>query len=163
METGPSHSSSLPEALETWLKDHPVRCSETFNESLRGRLRAPRRDLDATLDALLQIQPALHDPALHRKIRAKLDATTPRAEARWIPFLRPLAAAALLSLTFWGFQQEPASRPLDASELAAQPSGLRPVEEADLHLIFALASSLEAETNLAQLEASPDHWAFLLD
>lgn len=163
METGPDNSPSLPEALDTWLKHQPVRCSDAFQESLRARLKAPHRDLDATLDVLLRMQPNLHNPALYGKIRARLEPARSRhPQAQWIHVLRPIAAAALLSLTFWAFQQEPANRPLRAPATAAEAS-LGRSDDADLHLIFALASSVESGTNLAQIETSPDQWAFLLD
>lgn len=164
METEPTNIPPLPDALEAWLKDQPVRCSKSFNEALRSQLHAPLGDLDATIDACLRIDPRLYNATLYQKIRATIEKSRPRpSETLWVHILRPLAAAAVLSLTFWSFQQESGRSVSRDAALPTEKLSADLAESTDLHLIFALASSFDAGTDLASLEASPDHWAFLLD
>jgi hypothetical protein len=165
MEHPPPNESPLPTSFEQWLRDQPVRCSEEFDNRLRARLNQPATDLDSTIDDLLRPNPAFYNAAMARHVRAALlhDNRRPQRERLWWILLRPLAAAALLSLTFWSFQQEPSLPRIGVDLPATAHLDHRAENEADLHLIFALASSLETETTLAHLDTSPDHWAFLLD
>lgn len=146
---------TLPPLLEQWLKEQPTRCSDAFMERLQQRISQPA----TSFDELFRMRDDLFDPDMARKVRSRISRTArPAVLPHWLVYLRPLAAAALLTLTFYAFRQStPAEHvpPIAIASPAAQTA-------TDLEVIFALASTLDGKADLAQLDAH-DKLAFLID
>lgn len=146
---------TLPTPLEQWLKEQPKRCSGAFMERLQQRISHPA----PSFDELFEMRDDLFDPDMARKVRSRISKTArPAILPRWLVYLRPLAAAALLTLTFYAFRQSTPTEkvpPVAIASPAAQTA-------TDLEVIFALASTLDGNADLAQLEAH-DKLAFLID
>lgn len=149
------NEDTLPPLLEEWLKEQPARCSDSFMECLQKRIAQPAPGFDE----LFEIRADLFDPNMARKVRSRISkAARPVISPKWLVYLRPLAAAALLTLTFHGFRQSPSAE--NVPPVSASPSAVQTA--ADLEVIFALASTLDGNADLAQLDAH-DKLAFLID
>jgi hypothetical protein len=124
-------------------------------ERLQPRIAQPA----PSFEELFEIRADLFDPEMARKVRSRIStAARPPMSPRWLVYLRPLAAAALLTLTFYGFRQS--TPPVNIPPVTASTPAVQTA--ADLEVIFALASTLEGNADLAQLEAH-DKLAFLID
>jgi hypothetical protein len=151
---------ALPDNFEKWIQSAPVRCSDDFYTRLQTRLHASTDPLDELIDDLLSMRTNLKSPQMEGKILAKLASPEPsKTVPIWFSILRPLAAAAVLTVAFWGFQQNPRERA--TPQLTVQLS-TEEVSAAEMELIFALASTLEHPSDWHELKG-PDNWAFLID
>ena len=152
-----SEQPSLPAVFENWLKEARVPPPVNLAEQVRARLQETADPVDMALDELFQVDPGLARPGLAWKVRARLTGTSRRAV--WTRWMAPLAAAATLAVAFVSFQS---TGPRVTPETPAAGLAAAPDLDSELTRILALASGLDATTDVAKLE-SVDNLVFLFN
>ena len=166
MKSRPHKNDHTLSRFEEWLNTAKVQPKADLLARVRERLHDESgTDLDATIDQLLKPDPTLHNPYMAARIRHRLkEAEAPVHRNPWFQWASPLAAAAVLGFAFFAFQSKaptPEISPaLQQFSVATNGQGIQ--HDSELTQIFALASNLEATTDLSRLQ-SVDNWAFLLE
>ena len=149
--------------FDIWLQTPEAAPREDFLERLKIRLHQPGPDLEERIDALFRPDPQLYDPDLSTKIRQRLK-TPSVVRFPWFQWAAPLAATLVLGFAFYSFQQSAPTRHASLPTAATAPASLstEATEDPELTRIFALASNLQANTDMARLK-SVDDLAYLFD
>lgn len=166
MKSRPQNHDDILSRFDEWLGTEEVQPRADFLARVRERIQTePATDLDATIDQLLKPDPTLHNPYMAARIRHRLQqAEAPIRRIPWFQWASPLAAAAVLGFAFFAFQSK---APSPETSLASQQIPVATYEQgiehdSELTQIFALASNLEATTDLSRLQ-SVENLAFLLE
>lgn len=151
--------------FDKWLKDSEIEPPTDMLMKVRARLRDSSARIDEKIDELFQPDPALSDPKMVWKVRARLaeremDSIPVRP---WFKWLAPLAAAATITLAIVSFQsQGPKAVPErdNAGSLALVDTSVDLDE--DMTRILALAANLNGAGNVSKLE-SVENLSFLFE
>ena len=165
MSEHPEQSDYLLERFDAWLKVNPVTPDKAFLTSLRSRLQRTPDVLEETMDDLLRPDPHLSDPHMNLKVRQRLELAAPSSKpAPWFQWLRPLAAAAVLTFAFLAFQTQAPDTPASLATNSPSPPIIPETQgsDADLTQIFALAANLHAPADVSSLQ-SVDNLAYLFE
>lgn len=165
MKPSSTHDNDILKRFENWLEAPAIRPRQGFRERLRHRLEQMPADPEEAIDELLKPDPSLKNPYMAARIRARLQESPPdRRPARWFQWAAPIAAAALLTLTFISFQthapQVPGPRLAQPEPVEALPPATAP--DSELTRIFALAANLQTKGDMTRLK-SVDELAFLFE
>ncbi|MFO7724041.1 MAG: hypothetical protein R6V45_00710 [Oceanipulchritudo sp.] len=163
MSPRPDKQKDRLEEFEAWLKKPSAKPDPDFLGRLKTRLHEPEPGFERRLNALFQPDPHLYDPDLPAKIRLRLKAA-PTVRVPWFQWAAPLAATLVLGLAFYSFQQSAPSPPALPGPSVHEPAALAAdsSEDRELTRIFALASNLQSNTDMARLK-SVDDLAYLFD
>jgi hypothetical protein len=151
-ETAPDDMDRI---LDQLLASQPLKAAPGALETLRQRLRRDEADVESALDPLFAIDPTLRVPNLARQVRDRL-ARAPEASPqprKWFSWVTPLAAACVLGLSLFSFQQQ---APAPQSAEIADSHAPHLAEDAELTQIFALASNLQVSADVSGISSVED-------
>ena len=151
--------------FDKWLKDSKIEPPTDLLARVRASLRDSSTRIDEKMDELFQPDPALSDPQMIWKVRARLaERETDSDPVRlWFRWLAPLTAAATIALAFVSFQsQGPVAVPQqDNADSLALVDASVDLDE-DMTRILALAANLDGTSNVSKLE-SVENLSFLFE
>lgn len=153
-ETAPDDMDRI---LDQLLASQPLKAAPGALETLRQRIRRDEADVESALDPLFAIDPSLRLPNLARQVRERLNRgpeASPQPQPRnWFSWVTPLAAACVLGLSLFSFQQQ---APAPQSAEIADSHAPRMAEDAELTQIFALAANLQASADVSGISSVED-------
>lgn len=166
MKSNSHNPEEILHQFDEWLRSDKVPVQADFMARTRVRLNdTAEADADAIIDQLLKQDARLSNPFMAARVRQRIEASQPNTvHIPWFQWASSLAAAVVLGFAFFAFQS---SAPVNTANLDSQQTPLATnvqgtTPDSELTQIFALASNLDATTDLSRLQ-SVDDYAFLLE
>lgn len=157
------HSRQV-QAFEQWLADSPVKPRPGLLGRVRDRIAEEDRTIDQTIDALFSRDVSRNDPQMAAKVRDRIGRKPTPDKVVWYQWLTPLAAALVLGVAFFSFQNKAPYQdtplPDRVNHVVAAPSAFS--DDPEITRIFALASNLQGTSGMSRLQ-SMDDLAFLFE
>ena len=152
------------QAFDNWLGERTVVLKPGMQDRIRSRMAREEQSIEHKLDRLFQMDPALSSPEMAGKVRLRLEKNTSRDKVIWFQWATPIAAALLLGVAFFSFQNRAAIErmpvPQEAAIVISSPA--ESPDDLELTRIFALASNLQGTSDMSRLQ-SVDDLAFLFE
>jgi hypothetical protein len=162
MKQEPEDHSQHLQAFEQWLSESPIQARPDMLARVRSRIGAHDQEIEQRIDALFVPDPALGNPQMAAKVRARIQQKQDQEKVIWFQWLTPVAAALVLGIAFFSFQNKAPQTPMlqEAQLVISSPATLS--DDSEITRIFALAANLQGASDMSRLQ-SVDDLAFLFE
>ncbi|NDV62682.1 hypothetical protein G0Q06_09490 [Puniceicoccales bacterium CK1056] len=162
MKQAPEDHSQHLQAFEQWLSESRIQARPGMLSRIRNRIAAQDTEFEQRIDSLFAQDPTLGDPQMVAKVRARIEPKQDQEKIIWFQWLTPVAAALVLGIAFFSFQNKAPQAPMpqEAQVVISSPAALS--DDPEITRIFALAANLQGASDMSRLQ-SVDDLAFLFE